>query len=80
MEPVGGDLADHDREFDDVRWVRFDQAPEFLTFETERALVARAAEIVDPPSGRVALAPSPGAAAVGQAASGPIGGTALGGG
>ena len=20
MEPIGGDLADHDREFDDVRW------------------------------------------------------------
>ena len=82
MEPIGGDLADHDREFDDVRWVRFDQAPEFLTFETERALVARAAEIVDPPSGRAALAPatSPGAASVGQPAPGPIGGTALGGG
>jgi 8-oxo-dGTP pyrophosphatase MutT (NUDIX family) len=48
MEPVGGDLARHDHEFDDVRWVRFDEAPEFLTFETERALVARAGEIVDP--------------------------------
>jgi 8-oxo-dGTP pyrophosphatase MutT (NUDIX family) len=82
MEPVGGDLADHDREFDDVRWVRFDQAPEFLTFETERALVARAAEIVDQPSSRAALAPSPGAAGTTQApaTSAPIGGTALGGG
>ena len=80
MEPVGGDLADHDREFDDVRWVRFDQAPEFLTFETERALVARAAEIVDPPSSRTALATSPGAAATAPATSSPIGGSALGGG
>jgi 8-oxo-dGTP pyrophosphatase MutT (NUDIX family) len=49
MEPIGGDLADHDHEFDDVRWVRFDEAPSFLTFETERALVARAGEIVSPP-------------------------------
>lgn len=48
MEPIGGDLAQHDHEFDQVRWVRFDQAPDLLTFETERALVARAAEVVDP--------------------------------
>jgi 8-oxo-dGTP pyrophosphatase MutT (NUDIX family) len=80
MEPVGGDLADHDREFDDVRWVRFDQAPEFLTFETERALVARAAEIVDPPSSRAALATSSGVATAAPAASGSIGGAPLGGG
>lgn len=42
MEPTGGDLARHDREFDQVRWVSFDDAPGLLTFETERALVARA--------------------------------------
>jgi 8-oxo-dGTP pyrophosphatase MutT (NUDIX family) len=70
MEPVGGDLARHDHEFDDVRWIRFDEAPTFLTFETERALVARAAEIVDPPAGP---------AAVRAPASAPIGGARLGG-
>ena len=43
MVPVGGDLAGHDHEFDEVRWVRFDEAPTLLTFETERALVAKAA-------------------------------------
>jgi 8-oxo-dGTP pyrophosphatase MutT (NUDIX family) len=43
MEPVGGDLAQHDHEFEDVRWIRFDEAPSLLTFDTERALVARAA-------------------------------------
>jgi 8-oxo-dGTP pyrophosphatase MutT (NUDIX family) len=43
MEPTGGDLAGHDHEFDEVRWVRFDEANALLTFETERALVARAA-------------------------------------
>ncbi|MBI3746696.1 MAG: NUDIX hydrolase [Chloroflexi bacterium] len=42
MEPTGGDLANHDREFEQVRWVAFDEAPGILTFETERALVATA--------------------------------------
>jgi 8-oxo-dGTP pyrophosphatase MutT (NUDIX family) len=43
MKPVGGDLSRHDHEFEDVRWVAFDDAPGLLTFETERDLVARAA-------------------------------------
>jgi 8-oxo-dGTP pyrophosphatase MutT (NUDIX family) len=46
MQPTGGDLGRHDHEFDEVRWIRFDEAPMLLTFETERALVARAAEAV----------------------------------
>ena len=44
MAPTGGDLARHDHEFDEVRWIPLAEAPEILTFETERALVARAAE------------------------------------
>ncbi|HEX5013967.1 MAG TPA: NUDIX hydrolase [Candidatus Limnocylindrales bacterium] len=44
MEPTGGDLGRHDHEFETVRWVPFDEAQNLLTFETERALVARAAE------------------------------------
>ena len=52
MEPIGGDLDRHDHEFDQVRWVRFDQAGALLTFETERALVARAAAIVESPASR----------------------------
>jgi 8-oxo-dGTP pyrophosphatase MutT (NUDIX family) len=44
MAPTGGDLADHDHEFDEVRWIPLAEAPEILTFETERALVARATE------------------------------------
>ncbi|MEA2545415.1 MAG: hypothetical protein QOI09_688 [Chloroflexota bacterium] len=65
MEPIGGDLSRHDHEFDQVRWVRFDQAPNLLTFETERALVARAGEVVDPTAaariagGGHATSPSP---------------------
>ena len=43
MEPVGGDLARHDHEFDQVRWIDFTEAAAILTFETERVLVARAA-------------------------------------
>jgi 8-oxo-dGTP pyrophosphatase MutT (NUDIX family) len=46
MEPTGGDLADHDHEFEQVRWIPFADAPSVLTFETERALVSRAAELV----------------------------------
>lgn len=46
MDAVGGDLAGHDHEFEQVRWITFDEASSMLTFETERALVARAAEAV----------------------------------
>jgi 8-oxo-dGTP pyrophosphatase MutT (NUDIX family) len=78
MEPIGGDLEHHDHEFDQVRWVRFDQAGDLLTFETERALVARAAEIVEPPAGHAAPSTSvPGATAA--PASSPIGGAPIGG-
>ena len=44
MAPAGGDLGRHDHEFDEVRWIGFDEAATLLTFETERALVARAAQ------------------------------------
>ena len=46
MEATGGDLAGHDHEFDEVRWISFETAASMLTFETERALVARASEIL----------------------------------
>jgi 8-oxo-dGTP pyrophosphatase MutT (NUDIX family) len=42
MEPVGGDLAGHDHEFERVRWVPFEEASGLLTFETERSLVSSA--------------------------------------
>ena len=44
MEPTGGDLSRHDHEFERVRWVPFVDAAGLLTFPTERALVATAAE------------------------------------
>lgn len=42
MEATGGDLADHDHEFEDVRWVEVAEAEELMRFPTERAIVARA--------------------------------------
>lgn len=42
MEPFGGDLRDHDHEFEDVRWVAWDEAEELLSYQTEREIVARA--------------------------------------
>jgi 8-oxo-dGTP pyrophosphatase MutT (NUDIX family) len=47
MEAVGGDLSQHDHEFERVRWVTFSDAPALLTFPTERALVASAAAMLD---------------------------------
>jgi 8-oxo-dGTP pyrophosphatase MutT (NUDIX family) len=47
MEPTGGDLANHDHEFEQVRWITFAEAPSILTFETERMLVARAGGMIE---------------------------------
>ena len=47
MEPTGGDLSEHDHEFEEVRWVTFSQAASLLTFESERGLVALAADRLD---------------------------------
>jgi 8-oxo-dGTP pyrophosphatase MutT (NUDIX family) len=46
MEPIGGDLERHDHEFEQVRWIDFAEASTVLTFETERALVAQAADLL----------------------------------
>ncbi|MBP1705437.1 MAG: hydrolase [Chloroflexi bacterium] len=46
MEPTGGDLASHDHEFEEVRWVPFAEASALLTFETERALAERASALL----------------------------------
>jgi 8-oxo-dGTP pyrophosphatase MutT (NUDIX family) len=44
MEPTGGDLSRHDREFESVAWIPFTEAPAVLTFESERHLVATAGQ------------------------------------
>jgi 8-oxo-dGTP pyrophosphatase MutT (NUDIX family) len=58
MEPVGGDLARHDHEFEEVRWISFDEAAHLLTFDTERSLVQKARqELADAAAGGGAKAP-----------------------
>lgn len=42
MEAVSGDLDDHDREFEEVRWVPLAEAASVMSFPTERDIVARA--------------------------------------
>jgi 8-oxo-dGTP pyrophosphatase MutT (NUDIX family) len=39
MRPVGGDLADHDHEFDEVRWVALSEALQLMNYATERDVV-----------------------------------------
>ncbi len=58
MEPVGGDLDRHDHEFSQVRWIDFGEAAAILTFETERALVAHAAELLGQGSAGVGSTPA----------------------
>ena len=42
MEATGGDLADHDHEFAEVRWFELSEAEAMMRFATERDIVARA--------------------------------------
>jgi 8-oxo-dGTP pyrophosphatase MutT (NUDIX family) len=42
METVGGSLAHHDHEFDEVRWFDLGEAEQVMSFPTERDIVARA--------------------------------------
>jgi len=42
MEAVGGDLADHDHEFDEVRWFALGEAEAVMRFRSERDIVTRA--------------------------------------
>jgi 8-oxo-dGTP pyrophosphatase MutT (NUDIX family) len=42
MEVIGGNLADHDHEFDDVRWFALGEAESVMRFRSERDIVARA--------------------------------------
>ena len=47
MTPVGGDLAAHDAEFDDVCWTGLEEALNLLSYPNERAIVQRAARLID---------------------------------
>lgn len=43
---VSGDVADHDQEVEEARWVDLDEAARLLTFANERKVLARAAETI----------------------------------
>jgi 8-oxo-dGTP pyrophosphatase MutT (NUDIX family) len=44
MEPTGGDVANHDHEFDIVEWVPLSHANHALSYANEKRVLARAAE------------------------------------
>jgi 8-oxo-dGTP pyrophosphatase MutT (NUDIX family) len=46
MEYLSGDVADHDHEVTEARWVTFDDALAMLSFQNERAVVEKAREMV----------------------------------
>lgn len=46
MRPAGGDMADHDPEFDEVLWLAFDKALGVLTYDNDQNIVRRAGELV----------------------------------
>jgi 8-oxo-dGTP pyrophosphatase MutT (NUDIX family) len=48
MRPVGGDLEDHDHEFDDVRWLPLSEALRLMNYPTERRVVEQAEELLAP--------------------------------
>ena len=46
LEYRSGDVADHDHEVEEARWVSFEEALEMLEFKSEREVVEKAREIV----------------------------------
>jgi 8-oxo-dGTP pyrophosphatase MutT (NUDIX family) len=46
MRPVGGDVSQHDHEFDEVRWFQLEEALEIMTHATERSVVDEAARVI----------------------------------
>jgi 8-oxo-dGTP pyrophosphatase MutT (NUDIX family) len=59
MRPVGGDLADHDHEFDDVRWVPLTEALKLMNYPTERQVVEQAEVIIAGLAAATAVPASP---------------------
>ena len=46
LEYKSGDVADHDHEVEESRWVTFDEAVEMLDFKSEREVVEKAREMI----------------------------------
>jgi len=49
MRATGGDIADHDDEVEEVRWLPASQAIRRLTYKTDRGVLQRAAELAARP-------------------------------
>lgn len=47
MQAVGGDVAAHDHEFDDVAWVHLSEAERLLTHRNQLHILRRVAELTD---------------------------------
>jgi 8-oxo-dGTP pyrophosphatase MutT (NUDIX family) len=47
MEATGGDLADHDHEFEEVRWFELGEAEALMSFPTERRILAQALPVAE---------------------------------
>ena len=62
MEPIGGDLALHDHEFDEVRWVDLEEALRLMSHATERSVVEAAVELLASPEAATVAAGTSGAA------------------
>ena len=39
MEVIGGNLENHDQEFDEVRWIGIEKAKTILTFQSESDII-----------------------------------------
>lgn len=46
LEYAAGDVADHDHEIAEARWVSIDEAVEMLAFKSEKDVVKKAAELI----------------------------------
>lgn len=47
MQPIGGDTADHDHEFDEVRWVPGERARRMLKYRDEKRILDEALRLLD---------------------------------
>lgn len=50
MRATGGDLEQHDHEFDEVRWMDLEEALRLVTHATERSVLERASELFAAPA------------------------------
>jgi len=53
LEFRSGDVADHDHEIEEARWVSFEQALEMLEFKSERGVVEKAQQILKGMEGKI---------------------------